>query len=108
MNLSSWQRIKRRISLWGRGSYQHPDGTIELDIDEKAGVDPTSDSEAVQDAKLRRYLARQARDERRDLGVLLVSLAVLIFVSHFDLPRWQSAVIAGLTGAGLYLLAPRR
>jgi len=27
--LTPWQRVKRRISLWG-GSYVHPDGTIEL------------------------------------------------------------------------------
>ena len=44
MNLSPLQRIKRRIWLL-KGSYTHPDGTIELDIDEKAGIDPTVDDE---------------------------------------------------------------
>jgi hypothetical protein len=36
--LTVWQRVKRRWSLW-RGSYVHPDGTIELDTEEKAEVD---------------------------------------------------------------------
>src|SRR5262245_19489954 len=45
--LSRWQRIKRRVSLLG-GSYVHPDGHIELDIDEKSGIYP-GDSEVVRD-----------------------------------------------------------
>ena len=40
MKLSLAQRIKRRIWLL-KGSYTHPDGTNELDIDEKVGIDPT-------------------------------------------------------------------
>jgi hypothetical protein len=55
--LTPWQRVKRRVSLWG-GSYEHPDGDLELDIDEKAGVDP-GDDEKVQDAKLDAYNRRQ-------------------------------------------------
>jgi hypothetical protein len=55
--LTPWQRVKRRVSLWG-GSYEHPDGYLELDIDEKAGVDP-GDDEKVQDAKLDAYNRRQ-------------------------------------------------
>ena len=39
---SPWQRVRRRVSLWER-SYEHPDGYLELDIDEKAGVDPGDD-----------------------------------------------------------------
>lgn len=32
--LTLWQRVKRRVSLWG-GSYVHPDGTIELASEER-------------------------------------------------------------------------
>jgi hypothetical protein len=46
MNLSWGQRIKRRIWLLG-GSYTHPDGTLELDFDKKASIDPTVDSQEV-------------------------------------------------------------
>ena len=48
--LNPWQRVKRRVSLWG-GSYEHPDGDIELDIDEKADVDPRDDKH-IKEAKL--------------------------------------------------------
>jgi hypothetical protein len=56
--LSLSQRIKRRISLWG-GSYEHPDGHIELDFEEPAGIDSRTDSEKVQLEKLVAYEARQ-------------------------------------------------
>lgn len=67
MNLTFFQRIKRRFGLWG-GSYKHPDGTIELDFDEKAGIDPTADSQEVQDQKLSRYLKHQYHDGTRWIG----------------------------------------
>ncbi len=50
--LTPWQRVRRRVSLLG-GSYVHPDGSIELDVDEKAGVNP-GDSDEVEDRKNRR------------------------------------------------------
>lgn len=59
MNLSFGQRIKRRLWLL-KGSYTHPDGTIELDFDEKAGIDPTRDSQEVQDAKFDAWGKREA------------------------------------------------
>jgi hypothetical protein len=59
--LTPWQRVKRRVSLWG-GSYEHPDGYIELDIDEKAGVNP-GDSQDVEDAKIKAHLQRQGIKE---------------------------------------------
>jgi hypothetical protein len=63
MQLSLGQRIKRRIWLL-KGSYTHPDGTIELDFDEKAGIDPTRDSEEVQDRKLDAWHKREASRQR--------------------------------------------
>jgi hypothetical protein len=62
MRPSLAQRIKRRISLWG-GSYTHPDGYIELDFDEEAGL-RQSDSEDEADRKLRAYLQRKQVRER--------------------------------------------
>ena len=59
MNLSLLHRIKRRIWLL-KGSYTHPDGTIELDIDEKAGVDPTIDDEATQERKFDPWFKAEA------------------------------------------------
>jgi hypothetical protein len=56
--LSFSQRIKRRVSLWG-GSYNHPDGHIELDFDEPAGIDGRTDSEKAQSDKLIAYETRQ-------------------------------------------------
>jgi hypothetical protein len=65
MNLSPSQRFKRRLSLWFASSYVHPDGTIELDIDEKAGIDPTTDSEDAQRRKFEAWNKRESiRQER--------------------------------------------
>lgn len=36
--LSRWEHIKRRFKLLG-GSYKHPNGMIELDFEEPAGID---------------------------------------------------------------------
>ena len=42
-----------------KGSYTHPDGTIELDIDERAGIDPTIDDEESIDRKFRAWNRRE-------------------------------------------------
>lgn len=63
MRLSPLQRIKRRIWLL-KGSYTHPDGTIELDIDEKAGIDPTVDDEDTSRRKIEAWGRRESM--RRD------------------------------------------
>ena len=63
MKLTLTQRLRRRVALLG-GSYQHPDGTIELDIDARAGIDPTTDSEDIQRAKLDAWNRREAERER--------------------------------------------
>jgi len=79
MNLTLLQRLKRRVCLWG-GSYTHPDGTIELDVDEKAGVDPTLDSEEVTEKKLYRWLKSEAvREDRGNhflAGLIIGGVAV--------------------------------
>ena len=62
MQLTWVQHINRRISLHFRGSYEHPDGTIELDIDAKAGIGPTIDSEEVQRGKF--YAGNHRKAER--------------------------------------------
>lgn len=61
MNLSFGQRIKRRIWLTFASHYYHPDGTLELDLDEKAGVDPSRDSQAVQDRKFAAWDRREGK-----------------------------------------------
>jgi hypothetical protein len=60
MQLSFGQRIKRRLMLTFRSHYRHPDGLLELDFEEKAGIDPRRDSEELQDAKLNSYNLREA------------------------------------------------
>ncbi len=64
MRLSPLQRIKRRIWLV-EGSYAHPDGTIELDIGEKAGIDPTVDDEETQNRKFQVWNIRSQIKELR-------------------------------------------
>ena len=63
MNLSLGQRLKRRIWLTFANHYYHPDGTPELDFDEKAGIDPTRDSQEMQDRKFDAWGKREARKQ---------------------------------------------
>ncbi|MGE0235889.1 hypothetical protein [Methylocystis sp.] len=58
------QRVRRRIALLG-GSYTHPDGQIELDFDEPAGIDIRNDSDEVQQAKLAAYERRKRADNQQ-------------------------------------------
>lgn len=64
MNLSLGQRVKRRIWLTFVNHYYHPDGTLELDFDEKAGIDPTGDSQERQDQKFDAWGKREAAKSR--------------------------------------------
>jgi hypothetical protein len=64
MQLSIGQRIKRRIWLTFASHYYHPDGTLKLDFDEKAGIDVTRDSQEVQDRKFDEWGKREAHKSR--------------------------------------------
>jgi hypothetical protein len=78
--LSPRQRVKRRFSLW-RGRYVHPDGFIELAIDEKAGVYP-GDSDHIRVSKLASYLRQESGKKT----------------------KWQWFFYGGLAGIAVYLL----
>lgn len=81
-HLSIWQRIYRRIALLG-GSYTHPDGTLELDFEEKAGIDPRSDSEEVQGRKLAAFLHEQGRKELKGLWFAFGLMAGILLSWYF-------------------------
>ena len=72
---SRWERIKRRFKLLG-GSYTHPNGLIELDFEEPAGINPFVDDEEVQRQKLIAYETRKNIKSQRKLGYLVVGLIV--------------------------------
>lgn len=106
MNHTLWQRIKRRISLSG-GSYTHPDGTIELDFEASAGIDPFRDSEAVQELKLRRYYEKQRKNERR-AGALMLGAAAFLAVWQLGLPLLSAIPIGAFTTWVALLLVGNR
>lgn len=64
MQLSWGERVKRRLWLTFASHYYHPDGTLELDFDEKAGIDPTRDSEELQNHKFEAWGKREASKQR--------------------------------------------
>lgn len=102
MKLTFGQGIKRRIALWG-GSYEHPDGTLELDIDEKMGIDPTVDSEDAQQEKARKYFAKERRNAPRRLGAMFVTGGIFWLCLSLQIAVWQALAIALLMGIGLQL-----
>ena len=102
MTLSTWQRIKRRLSLMG-GSYKHPDGYIELDFEADAGV-VRGDSDAVKEHKIAMHAARQRRWQKRH-GAVLVGAAVYYLAASMGIPTVDAIAIGAVTCFGLYLLA---
>jgi hypothetical protein len=59
MNLSLLQSLKRHVWLL-KGSYTHLDGTVELDTDSKAGIDPTVDDEETARRKFDAWNQRES------------------------------------------------
>ena len=101
MNLSVWQRIKRRFALMG-GGYTHPDGTIELDFEYAAGITP-GDSESIKDLKLKRYYAKQ-RAGRRAAGALIVGGVAFLFADRLGVSTLGAIAVWAVTAFGLNLL----
>jgi hypothetical protein len=65
MKLSLAHRIKRRIWLTFATYYVHPDGTTELDIEEKAGIVHGVDDEATAHRKFDAWNRRESMRELR-------------------------------------------
>jgi hypothetical protein len=109
MNLTFLQRIRRRINLL-RGSYEHPDGTLELDFDETAGIDPTLDSDEVQLVKLKKYFEqnRDNSDGTRGVAAIMIATAIYLVAEHVGLTGWKLWVIPGLFSLGLPALVTGR
>jgi hypothetical protein len=107
-HLTLWQRIRRRIALMG-GSYTHPDGKIELDFEEPAGIGP-DDSEDEGRRKLIEHEQRRATMERRNSrvgGIALLAIGAYLLASHLDLSFWDTAGIVACFGLGALMLAYR-
>jgi hypothetical protein len=105
VNLTPWQHVKRRISLLG-GSYTHPDGHIELDIDAAAGVTRDDDSDTAY-RKFERYEARRAAKERtgnRAFGAMLVAIGIYYLEGHMGVTGWDALVIAVAIAIGLFFV----
>lgn len=108
-SLSRWQRIKRR---WAPSAYKHPDGTIELDFEIAAGIDPFQDSEEIKKAKLQRYYARQ-HFWRKVSGTAFVSVGVFWLGKHMEgsisevisrMSLYEAFYIGGPIALGLWIL----
>ena len=61
MQLTAWQRFRRWFQLTFLTYYEWPDGTLETDIDKRAGIDVFKDSEEVREAKVKAMSEREAK-----------------------------------------------
>ena len=105
MELTAWQRIRRRLSLMG-GSYTHPDGHIELDFEEPAGINSRADSFEVQEAKLERWEQKKAARDRSSshvAGAGFVGLGAYWFATE-PIPMHHPIGTAMTVAFGLWLL----
>jgi hypothetical protein len=96
------QRIRRRIALLG-GSYTHPDGSIELDFEAKAGVDHYRDSEDEKAVKVDRKARKEAKVTRVG-GAMMVGLGVYL-LTRPDPSAWALMLGAGAVALGVYQAA---
>jgi hypothetical protein len=81
-NLSWRQRIHRRVSLLG-GSYEHPDGHLELDFEEPAGIDGRNDSKQLQTQKLIAYEKRQEASRLKVFYLIAGAALMYAYLKYF-------------------------
>lgn len=93
-------------------SYRHPDGTLELDFEIAAGIDPFADSDQVKREKLRRYYAKQKFWGKLS-GTFFVALGAFWLGTHLNpatleaivkIPIYDAVSIAGAVLFGLCML----
>lgn len=78
--LTPAQRMRRRLNLWMGSPYKHPDGHIELEFEEAAGIDSRNDPMDVQHEKL---FAHERRKHRRNIGFgRVVGACILGFIAY--------------------------
>jgi len=98
--LSLAQRIKRRINLTLGWTYTHPDGRIEMEWDEAAGIRP-SDDEFEHDKKFRSWMRNQ--DIKKIKGSRIAAVACFS-ISAYLATAENSLIIAILVAGGVYNL----
>jgi hypothetical protein len=96
--LSLAQRIKRRINLTLGWTYTHPDGRIEMEWDEAAGIKP-SDDEFESDKKFKSWLQNQ--DVKKIKGSRIAAVACFSISAYLATPE-KSLIIAIFVAGGVY------
>lgn len=108
-NLTTWQRVRRRLSLSFGSAYEHPDGRIELDFEEPARIGP-DDSEEVQRTKLDAYERRKHEGNvgsSRLIGALILGFVAYSVVKHLGMSPRDSLGLGAMAAFGCALLCRR-
>ena len=108
--LTPLQRLHR---LWtfgtGSGAYTHPDGHIELDFEEAAGIDSRVDSEERQETLLVLYEQRKHQRELSGSRILGASILGMVAASLLNqlagLPWGECAGYGVMVALGFYYLS---
>ena len=87
-NLSTWQTIKRRFCLFSYGSYRHPDGQLEGDFHDKAGVHIYLDEQSVQDEKCRQYFQVKNKSDEFWKSFTYGAISMALFS---EIVKWLSS-----------------
>ena len=87
-SLSTWQTIKRRFCLFSYGSYEHPNGLIEADFHDKAGVHIYLDELSVQDEKLKQYFQAKNKSEQFWKPFIYGAISMALFS---EIVKWLSS-----------------
>jgi hypothetical protein len=86
-----------------------PDGSLELDFEVAAGVQPDDDESAI-DRKMKIYYAKQAEqkktqaEQKKTAGATMIGGAAFIAATYFGVDHWQAIWWASLVGWGLRLM----
>jgi hypothetical protein len=107
-DLTLGQRCHRLWTfLCGGGAYEHPDGHLELDFEEAAGIDSRNDPMQVQEDKLVAYERRKHQGNvsaGRILGACLLGFIAYSFAGRVGIEGIDGVGLGVMTAYGLYLL----
>jgi hypothetical protein len=105
--LTFGQRVQRRLSLWAGRPYTHPDGHIEQEFEEAAGINSRADPTDVQREKLFAYQRSKHQREianARVGGAFALGFVAYLFAGRIGIDGGEQIVLAVLTTGGLWLL----
>lgn len=102
MELTVWQRMRRRYAHWRDGFYTYPDGTVEYRDERIAGINVFRDDLRTRRMKYHQVRIREHERERFAGAVMTAAPAFYLLTHDPAASLWQSGACVLTAAAGLY------